>query len=609
MSRSKDPRFPEELTSQFTIKDTIGAGGFAKVKVARHKLTNEKVAIKIMDKAALRETDDLQRVSLEIAALKALNHQNISRLYMVHETETTFYLVLEYAVGGELFDYIVARERCKEEEARGFFRQIVSAVAFCHSKGIAHRDLKPENLLLDSRSGIKLIDFGLIARPKNIDSDLLSTCCGSAAYAAPELIRGEKYKGQPADMWSLGILLYALLCGFLPFDDDNTQRLYRLIQRGTYEIPPWLSTDSQKLIGQLLKHNPDHRLTMKMLLSHPWLLKGVKDKAIDHGSTLGDLDSLNMDVVTELAAFHSVTPDDMADRIRSWEYDALTCNYELLKRLHAKGKPLRLPKDRWAMEPEKAAHLVRSGKKSSLALKTDASGLAGAMAQTTLAAKDKGRSMDPEMQRKMLAMRALDPKGSKGNMQVPISDQMRSSSMGGRVNEVGQPLDPSRSKGQRQASDDTKLHAGKKNQELYGSANASLHVAGSRERDVRKGSVRSLFGSIGSLFGSRDNLTTPRKVKALFNVKTTSTKEPEFVLEQLEEMLAANQYEVKKKGFLLKAKRLDPSTKKYNMGINFEVCIIDKVDLTGIRLVRVKGDTFAYKKETDRLLKQIQHAL
>lgn len=609
MSRAKDPRFPVELTSQFTIKDTIGAGGFAKVKVARHKLTNEKVAIKIMDKAALRETDDLERVSLEIAALKSLNHQNISRLYMVHETETTFYLVLEYAVGGELFDYIVARERCKEEEARGFFRQIASAVAFCHSKGIAHRDLKPENLLLDSRSGIKLIDFGLIARPKNIDSDLLSTCCGSAAYAAPELIRGEKYKGQPADMWSLGILLYALLCGFLPFDDDNTQRLYRLIQRGTYEIPPWLSTDSQKLIGQLLKHNPDHRLTMKMLLSHPWLLKGLKTKAIDHGSTLGDLDELNMDVVTELAAFHAVTPDAMADRIKSWQYDALTCNYELLNRLHAKGKPLRLPKDRWAMEPEKAAHLVRSGKKSSLALNTDATGLAGAK----LSAKDKSRSLDPEMQRKMMAMRAIDPKGSKGNIAVPISDQIRASSVGGRVNEVGQPLDPRRSKGQPGvSSDDSKLHPGKKNQEVYGSANASLHVAGVRERDppqTRKGSVRSLFGSIGSLFGSRDNLTTPRKVKALFNVKTTSTKEPDFVLQQLEEMLEANQYEVKKKGFLLKAKRLDRSTKKYTMAINFEVCIIDKVDLTGIRLVRVKGETFAYKKETDRLLKQIQHAL
>lgn len=610
MSRAKDSRFPVELTSQFTIKETIGAGGFAKVKVARHKLTNEKVAIKIMDKAALRETDDLERVSLEIAALKSLNHQNISRLFMVHETQTTFYLVLEYAVGGELFDYIVARERCKEEEARGFFRQIASAVAFCHSKGIAHRDLKPENLLLDAMSGIKLIDFGLIARPSNIDSDLLSTCCGSAAYAAPELIRGEKYKGQPADMWSLGILLYALLCGFLPFDDDNTQRLYRLIQRGTYEIPPWLSTDSQKLIGQLLKHNPDHRLTMKQLLSHPWLLKGLKTKAIDHGSTLGDLDELNMDVVTELAAFHAVTPNAMVDRIKSWQYDALTCNYELLNRLHAKGKPLRLPKGRADMEPEKAAHLVRSGKKSSLALKTDATGLAEAKPSAGEKSRSLDRSLDPEMQRKMMLMRAIDPKASKGNIAMPISEQIRASSVGTGMNDIGQPLDPRRSKGRPGVlSDDSKLHSDKKNQEVYGSANASLHIAGARDRDTRKGSVRSLFGSIGSLFGSRDNLTTPRKVKALFNVKTTSTKEPDFVLEQLERMLEANQYEVKKKGFLLKAKRLDGSTKKVNMAINFEVCIIDKVDLTGIRLVRVKGETFAYKKETDRLLKQIQHAL
>lgn len=203
--------------------------------------------------------NDLERVYVEIQALKDLNHQNISRLFYAHETSTKFYLVLEFAVGGELFDYIVARERCKEDEARVFFRQITSAVAFCHMNGIAHRDLKPENLLLDSHSNIKLIDFGLIARPKNLKEDLLSTCCGSAAYAAPELIRGEKYLGERADMWSLGILLYALLCGFLPFDDDNTQRLYRLIQRGTYEIPPWLTADSQKIIGSLLKHKPESR--------------------------------------------------------------------------------------------------------------------------------------------------------------------------------------------------------------------------------------------------------------------------------------------------------------------------------------------------------------
>lgn len=595
--------FPAELTNQFSIKDTIGAGGFAKVKVARHKLTNEKVAIKIMDKAALLETDDLKRVALEIGALKVLNHQNVSRLYMVHETETKYYLVLEYAVGGELFDYIVARERCKEEEARQFFRQIASAVAFCHSKGIAHRDLKPENLLLDSRSRIKLIDFGLIARPKNIQKDLLSTCCGSAAYAAPELIRGEKYKGEPADMWSLGILLYALLCGFLPFDDDNTQRLYRLIQRGTYEIPHWLSTDSQKLIGQLLKHNPQSRLTMPQLLAHPWLLKGLKVPRIDPSSALGDLDDLDMDVVNELANFYAVDSKTMTGRIKAWKYDAVTCNYELLKRLHAKGKLLRLPRDKWAMEPEKAAHLVRTGKKtSSLALQKDASALASAMAKTKVTV-----GQDPDLSAKMVAMRALDPKGSK-NFEISISDQQRASSMGDSVDQVG--LENLTGRGRTStvsAVNGNRLTAGMKNQqETYGSAGSSLDVA---EPETRKGSVRSLFGSIGNLFGSRDNLSTPKKVKALFNVKTTSTKAPDFVIDELEKTLQGNGYEVKRKGYLLKSKFHDPVTRKFTLGINYEICIIDKVDLTGIRLVRVKGDTFAYKKETDRILSQIQHVL
>jgi maternal embryonic leucine zipper kinase len=225
-------KYPPEISEHFVIRETIGSGGFAKVKMARHKMTSEKVAIKIMDKAHLLKTDDLKRVPQEIASLKVLQHPNISRLFQVLETEDKYFLVLEHAPGGELFDYIVTRDRLKEGEARMFFRQIVAAVAFCHSKGIAHRDLKPENLLLDANKNIKLIDFGLVSRPANLATTRLTTCCGSAAYAAPELIRGEPYLGAPADIWSLGILLYALLCGFLPFDDENTQRLYRLIQRG-----------------------------------------------------------------------------------------------------------------------------------------------------------------------------------------------------------------------------------------------------------------------------------------------------------------------------------------------------------------------------------------
>jgi len=247
-------------------------------------MTGEKVAIKVMDKAKLRETDDLERVALEIAALKKLHHQNICRLYQTVETPEKHFLVLEFAPGGELFDYIVARDRLKEDEARRFFRQIIVAVAFCHDNGVIHRDLKPENLLLCHNQTIKLIDFGLIAMPADVKTQLLTTCCGSAAYAAPELIRGEPYLGEPADMWSLGILLYALLCGFLPFDDENTQRLYRLIQRGQYEIPPWLSSGSQKLISQLLKHKPEHRITMDKLLEHPWVLKGLKVDRLDSSS-------------------------------------------------------------------------------------------------------------------------------------------------------------------------------------------------------------------------------------------------------------------------------------------------------------------------------------
>eukprot|EP00117_Sycon_ciliatum_P040631 scpid58394/ scgid3025/ Maternal embryonic leucine zipper kinase; Protein kinase Eg3 len=230
------------------------------------------VAIKIMDKAGLGE--DLPRAFREIETLKLLRHQHICQLYEVVETPDKLYVVMEYAPGGELFDYIVAKDRLKEPEARKFFRQICSAVAYVHSKGFAHRDLKPENLLLDDKQNIKLIDFGLVANPSSLD-DPLQTCCGSPAYAAPELIKGRPYLGTEADIWSMGVLLYALLCGFLPFDHDNTAYLYRLIQAGKYEVPKWLSTASTQLISELLVTNPTRRLTVDVLIQHTWMNTGT----------------------------------------------------------------------------------------------------------------------------------------------------------------------------------------------------------------------------------------------------------------------------------------------------------------------------------------------
>ena len=160
-------------------------------------------------------------------------------------------MVLEYCPGGELFDYIVDRERLSEDESRAFFRQIVAAVAYIHQSGYAHRDLKPENILIDEEQQLKLIDFGLCANPKGGIASILETCCGSPAYAAPELVSGRNYIGSEADIWSMGVLLYALLCGFLPFDDENISSLYRKIQLGIYEKPSWLTIDSLHLLNQV----------------------------------------------------------------------------------------------------------------------------------------------------------------------------------------------------------------------------------------------------------------------------------------------------------------------------------------------------------------------
>ena len=169
------------------------------------------------------------------------------------ETDSKIFMVLEYCPGGELFDYIVDRERLNEEESRAFFRQIVAAVAYIHESGYAHRDLKPENILIDEDQQLKLIDFGLCANPKGGIGSILETCCGSPAYAAPELVSGRNYLGSEADIWSMGVLLYALLCGFLPFDDENISALYRKIQSGIYERPSWLSLGSLELIHQVLQ--------------------------------------------------------------------------------------------------------------------------------------------------------------------------------------------------------------------------------------------------------------------------------------------------------------------------------------------------------------------
>lgn len=215
------------------------------------------------------------------------------------------------------------------------FRQIVSAVAYVHSQGYAHRDLKPENLLFDEYHKLKLIDFGLCAKPKGNKDYHLQTCCGSLAYAAPELIQGKSYLGSEADVWSMGILLYVLMCGFLPFDDDNVMALYKKIMRGKYEVPKWLSPSSILLLQQMLQVDPKKRISMKNLLNHPWIMQDYNCPVEWQSKT--PLIHLDEDCVTELSVHHRNNRQTMEDLISLWQYDHLTATYLLLQAKKARG--------------------------------------------------------------------------------------------------------------------------------------------------------------------------------------------------------------------------------------------------------------------------------
>ncbi|XP_053211325.1 MAP/microtubule affinity-regulating kinase 3-like isoform X3 [Panonychus citri] len=273
--RSFSARGPENHhIGRFRLLKTIGKGNFAKVKLARHLPTGIEVAIKIIDKTLLNPSS-LQKLFREVRIMKMLDHPNIVKLFQVIETEKTLYLIMEYASGGEVFDYLVAHGRMKEKEARAKFRQIVSAVQYCHQKRIIHRDLKAENLLLDSQMNIKIADFGF--SNEFSPGQKLDTFCGSPPYAAPELFQGKKYDGPEVDVWSLGVILYTLVSGSLPFDGANLKELRERVLRGKYRIPFYMSTDCENLLKKFLVLNPAKRASLEVIMKDKWMNIGYED--------------------------------------------------------------------------------------------------------------------------------------------------------------------------------------------------------------------------------------------------------------------------------------------------------------------------------------------
>ena len=258
--------------------------------------------------------------------MKMLDHPNIVKLYQVIETEKTLYLVMEYASGGEVFDYLVAHGRMKEKEARAKFRQIVSAVQYCHQKRIIHRDLKAENLLLDAEMNIKIADFGF--SNEFVPGDKLDTFCGSPPYAAPELFQGKKYDGPEVDVWSLGVILYTLVSGSLPFDGANLKELRERVLRGKYRIPFYMSTDCENLLKKFLVLNPSKRASLETIMKDKWMNIGCEDDELK--PYVEPEPDLNDPRRIEILVNMSLTRDDIEESLKHRKYDDIMANYLLL---------------------------------------------------------------------------------------------------------------------------------------------------------------------------------------------------------------------------------------------------------------------------------------
>ena len=229
------------------------------------------MAIKVLEKERICDVADVERVSREIHILKLIRHPNIIQLYEIIETPKKLYLIMEYASGGELFEYIVKHNKLPEREACAFFQQIISGVEYIHKLHIVHRDLKPENLLLDDKNCIKLVDFGLSNTYKAEES--LKTACGSPCYAAPEMIAGKRYKGIEVDIWSSGVILFAMVCGYLPFEDSNTSQLYKKILAGECKYPKGISKRAKEFLKGILNISPENRFGISDIRAHEWYLQ------------------------------------------------------------------------------------------------------------------------------------------------------------------------------------------------------------------------------------------------------------------------------------------------------------------------------------------------
>lgn len=538
---------PQNRVGYYEFEKSIGEGNFAKVKLATHALTKEKVAIKIIDKTKL-DKSTAKKLFREVRIMKKLGHENIVRLYEVIDTPKELYLVMEYAIGGEIFDYLVAHGRMKEKEARRYFRQIVAAVDYCHKMHIIHRDLKAENLLLDGNLNIKIADFGF--SNQFTPGEKLSTWCGSPPYAAPELFQGKEYFGPEVDIWSLGVVLYVLVCGALPFDGTTLTKLRSRVLAGKFKVPFYMSTDCECLIKHMLVIDSSKRYTMDELKQDKWLTEGYEGKSLETAEVLLAQSPEEQDAIYNEIEKIGINRTMAQKSVNNEFYDHMAATYYLIAHQRTRKRA----------EEQK-------GEKEKQETRTEE-----AKAPLPPPPAEKAPSAP-------IPAKDLPPPPPEGNAKKAEKT-------------------PEKAEQQRQAQARPTSSGSKRTSFTTDGRKSPAVSEGSTATEDGKGTKGGIRNKIRNTFRARSKSKSgePRSLVFHFSVSCESFKSPQEMLAEIKKALDEREISYEQKDAYLLVCVCD------DVNFEIEVCRLPRLEKNGVRMKRNSGNSWAYKSLVSELI-------